>query len=171
MQRSPKALAVEQELHRAHADSPELNALREENARLREAVKERLPTLSEDTRRAVLQQHAELCAQAQGVEAIPSLEAEVLPKDVPRGDDVSHEQPSHLSMAEPPASTAAVEQPAQPGATQEQTMDADEALPASSGTDWDDVAKGEAKVTLVAAQQPPTAERCSTPGPRTPSWW
>ena len=47
-----------------------------------QAVREHLNVLSEEARRAVLQQHAELCAQALGVEAIPSLGSEILPEVV-----------------------------------------------------------------------------------------
>ena len=45
-----------------------------------QVVRERLDTLSNEARRAALQQHAKLCALAVGVEAIPSLDSETLPE-------------------------------------------------------------------------------------------
>ena len=46
----------------------------------KQVVRERLDTISKEARRGVLQQHAELCALAVGVEAIPSLDSETLPE-------------------------------------------------------------------------------------------
>lgn len=45
-----------------------------------QAVRERLAALSEERRHTVLQRHAELRALANGIEAIPSLDAEAAPE-------------------------------------------------------------------------------------------
>lgn len=117
----------------------------------------------------MLQQHAELCALALGVEAIPSLDPETLPEvgtRIKACSDLAYklerksktidvqevpEAASEESMELPRLSTpepAAAGTPVRLGHVEEQAPPAEAKVPAMIGSNWERVANGEAKVTL-----------------------
>lgn len=138
-----------------------------------QVVRERLNTLSKEARRAVLQQHAELCALAVGVEGIPSLDSETFPEvgNPPKAGVIQRagvklqdrcdvqevletalvdgiELPRSSTLEPAHASTAAAATPVRPGHMAEQAPPAEARVPAVNGGDWEHIANGEAKVTL-----------------------